>query len=187
MAKNWKNFYIDNAVHHITGTVQGWQPILLLPEILNIFYLDCNHLIIRWEIKLYAYVIMPEHFHLLAQCGQGINIMRFIQGVRRSVSGRARHLIEKPDSNFRKLCAGQGVNVEAFYQKTAGKSEFRFWKEKPRVIPLVKNRDIKQKLDYIHNNPVRRNLCKEPGNWVHSSFNCYYDNSIPGLPIYNNY
>ncbi len=183
MAKNWTNIYVDYAIHHITGTVHNWQPILLYQPILDIFYLEFNRLIIRWDIKLYAFIIMPEHFHLLAQNSTGDNVLKFLMGARRAVSGKARSLIEKNDKRLHDYYVKHEVNPESFYLKTAGKSEFRFWKEKPRVIPLTKPNHIKQKAEYIHNNPVRKGLCSSPENWEHSSYKCYYDQSLTGLPI----
>ena len=71
MAKNWKNYYTDNAIHHVTGTVHQWQPILTYPGILSIFYSDFGRLAIRWHVSILGYVVMPEHFHMLVQSEKG--------------------------------------------------------------------------------------------------------------------
>jgi len=38
----------------------------------------------------------------------------------------------------------------------------------------------KEKLDYMHTNPVERKLVRNPGEWVWSSF-WFYENGAPGL------
>ncbi|MCD6162234.1 MAG: hypothetical protein J7K40_07455 [candidate division Zixibacteria bacterium] len=183
MSRNWKNYYIDNAVHHVTGTVHGWQPVLIYPEILSIFFLDFNRMTIRWDVVIIGFVIMPEHFHMLLQSKHAEHIKKFIQGGRRSVSGRVRRLIEAKSCVFKSFCLKNDIEPSVFYSKTGGKSLFRFWKEKPRVLPLSKEIDIKNKLDYIHNNPVKRGLVKSPDEWEYSSFGFYADRRPVGLPI----
>lgn len=185
MGENWKNHYIDHAVHHVTGTVHGWQPVLLYPDILSIFEEEFNKMTKRWSVDITGFVIMPEHFHLLLQSNQGNNVMRFIQGGRRYISGRVRKLIEANNNSFRSFCFSNDIDLSAIYSKTSGKSAFRFWKEKPRVFPLSKEVDIKRKLDYIHNNPVRRGLVKSPGEWEYSSFG-YYADEQPVRLIFDN-
>ena len=126
-----------------------------------------------WEISLLGYVLMPEHFHLLARSGHGSNIGKFIQCLRRSISGRAKKIICENNPEFREFCLINNVNPVEFYSKTAGKSEFRFWKEKPGVFPLDRQKDILRILRYIHFNPIRRGLVENLDEWRHSSYRHY--------------
>jgi REP element-mobilizing transposase RayT len=170
MAKNWKNHYIDNAVHHITGTVHQWQPVLLFPPIADIVM---EELIIkenRWNAKIWGYIIMPEHFHLMVQSENGENIKRFLHGFRRYTSSRVKVIIDTYNMEFGEFCNINNVNTGLFYGKIKDKSVFRFWKEKPRVFPITREDEIQRKLDYIHNNAVRRGLVKSPDQWKYSSF-----------------
>ena len=181
MGENWKNHYIDNAVHHVTGTVHGWQPVLLCPNIIRIFEEEFNRMIKRWSVDIIGYVIMPEHFHMMIQSDQGNYIMRFIQSGRRYISGRVRKLIESKNNALNSYFSYKDIDLSAFYSKTAGKSNFRFWKEKPRVFPISKEEDVLKKLDYIHNNPVRRGLVQSPGDWGYSSYGFYEDGTFTKL------
>jgi putative transposase len=183
MNRNWKNYYINNAVHLVTGTVHCWQKVLLYPAILSIFFLDFNRMAIRWDVAIIGFAIMPEHFHMLLQSSYAENVKKFIHGGRRSVSGRVKRLLESTDKAFRAFCLKNEIEQSKFYSKTAGKSSFRFRKEKPRVFPILKEIDIKRKLDYIHNNPVRRGLVKSPEEWEWSSFGFYANGKLVGLPI----
>ena len=183
MTANWKNYYVDFAVHHVIGTVHGWQPILLCPDVLSIFMPEFGRMAIRWDVEIIGFVIMPEHFHMLARSKRAENIIRFIRGGRRSVSGKVRRSIEGSESTINTYCLNYDIDPTVFYTKTGGKSKFRFWKEKPRVFPISKEIDIIKKLDYIHNNPVRRGLVKSPEDWEYSSFGYYRDRKQVGLPI----
>jgi putative transposase len=187
MSANWKNYYKDCAVHHITGTVHGWQPVLLSPDILSIFTTEFNRKLVRWDVQLFGFVIMPEHFHMLVQSERAENILNYIRGGRRSISGKVRWLIEENNKAIAAFYPNHDVDISVFYLKTGGKSRFRFWKEKPRVFPISREEDVINKLDYIHNNPVRRGLVKSPEDWEHSSFRYYCNGSRVELPVYCGY
>jgi REP element-mobilizing transposase RayT len=117
---------------------------------------------------------MPEHFHILITAKSGTDVMQFLRGFRRSVSGKVRWLIEGGESGFEGILNKYGINPCSFYFKTAGKSEFRFWKETPRVFPMNFWPDIQEKLNYIHYNPVRRGLVAVPEDWPHSSVRSHF-------------
>ena len=173
MPRNWKNIYIDDAIHHITGTIHQWQRILLYPRITDIFYEQLIEMAENWDINLLGYVIMPEHFHLLARSDTRNNIEKFIRGLRRSISGKAKNIIEENNEEFQNYCLWNNIELYKFYTKTAGKSEFRFWKEKPRVFPIDREKDILRILKYMHHNPIRRGLVENLDQWKHSSYRHY--------------
>jgi REP element-mobilizing transposase RayT len=187
MAANWKNYYTDNAVHHITGTVYKWQPVLLCNDILSIFSYEFNRLLAKWDVELIGYVLMPEHFHMLAKSHLAENILNFIRGGRRSVSGKVRWSIENNNRKISAFYENLDIDPEIFYSGTGGKSKFRFWKEKPRIFPISKEIDLEKKLKYIHNNPVRRGLVKSPEEWEYSSYKSYRDREKIRLPLCNKY
>ena len=170
MGINWKNYYTDNAVHHITGTVHQWQPVLLFTSIIDIVMDELFKKAKRWNANIWGYVIMPEHFHLMIRSEKADNIMRFLHGFRRYTSSRIKDIIEINDLEFEGFCKINSIEISFYYENTAGKSSFRFWKTKPRVFPITKVDEISRKLDYIHNNPVRRGLVDSPNEWKYSSF-----------------
>jgi len=178
MGSHWKNCYVDSHVHHVTCTVHKWQKALLYPKLIDSLYNEFDYTIARWKISIIGYVIMPEHFHALIFCENGQNVLKAIHGIRRSVSGVARRIVESGDSEFNDFCRLNRVNMNLFFTGTCGKSAFRFWKEKPRVFPMNFEDAIKEKLDYIHNNPLRRGLVKSVEEWEYSSARAYiYGNS----------
>ena len=57
-----------------------------------------------------------------------------------------------------------------------GKSRLAVWKEQARAVPITSKGVLRTKIDYIHNNPVKRNLVGDPGQWLWSSWRNYYMN-----------
>ncbi|MFK7032405.1 hypothetical protein [Flavobacterium oreochromis] len=60
-----------------------------------------------------------------------------------------------------------------FFKKEAAKSSntsnYQFWRHDNKPIELWSNSVIQQKIDYIHNNPVKAGMVFRPEDYVYSS------------------
>lgn len=116
----------------------------------------------KLDSNLWAYVIMPEHVHLLIHPRRETYSMRpILAALKRPVSGRAkRHLLETNNADWlARLTVAKGR-----------KTVFRFW------LPgggydenLCSDRPVHEVIEYIHANPVRRGLVDSPIDWCWSS------------------
>ena len=81
-----------------------------------------------------------------------------------------------PDHVHIVVWSESGENVRKFLHRVIAQSSRRlrpgggFWKERPRVLPVYSRRVLDLKVDYVHANPVRRELVIGPEQWPHSSF-----------------
>jgi putative transposase len=97
----------------------------------------------RHQARIYAYVVMPEHVHLLMNEPPLILVAQFLKAVKQSTSRKLR---------------GQS---ERFWQVRYFDSNIRGESARSEVIR------------YIHRNPVKRGLVASPGDYRWSSFNHY--------------
>ncbi len=134
----WHNNYVDGYAHFCTFTVRAWKP-LLVGKAVDTLYDEWTKASARFSVSILAYVIMPEHVHVLLWSPLGRNITVFLQRTLGEMSKR--------------LCPGEGG----------------MWKERPRVFPVYSESVIKEKVEYIHRNPVRRGLVDDASAWPHSS------------------
>ena len=74
----WHNQYIDGYVHFCTLTITNWET-LLKDETINVLYNVWNESRNKLGVKVLAYVIMPNHFHILIYGKTGKSIMQFMQ------------------------------------------------------------------------------------------------------------
>lgn len=161
----WKNFYPDNHCFFITSTVNGRLRLLAEQEIVGIFIK--NLIIARklFRFRLFAYVIMPDHWHLLCYFENGSECLAFNRDFKRFSSIEMIKLLQ---SQSRVNC------LEIFRIYANGKAKFSLWKEQARVIPIFNIRKFKQKFDYIHLNPVRAGLVCESVDYKYSSASHYF-------------
>lgn len=169
----WKNHYPDNHVFFITSTVNGRVPLFKNPDIAKILV---DNLVIakrRYGFKLLGYVIMPEHWHFLQYFGRGDGCLSFIRDYKRFTSTKISGYLQYHESRL--LCK--------FRSSAKKKVKYSIWKEQARVLPLDDLDKIKEKLDYIHNNPVKRHLVNQPNDYLLSSASFYYNGYYEGPSI----
>ena len=114
----------------------------------------------RFQFHLWAYVIMPNHVHLLVfPLEEEYDMAKIETAVKLSVSRRAMNYLRKhnPDG-LRLLETGQRYTPHRFWQQGNGYDQNVDSRE--AVFEIVK---------YIHDNPVRVGLCDKPEEWYCSS------------------
>ena len=117
---------------------------------------------LRFCMRIYGYVVMPQHVHLLVSEPEIGNLAESMHYLKLSFSKRAKSLtgvqvsVQKRDANLgHQQVLGSG---EPFWQK-------RYYDRNVRSV-----RELGIKLRYLHRNPVKRGLVREPGDWKWSSF-----------------
>ncbi|MCX7409106.1 MAG: transposase [Planctomycetales bacterium] len=110
-------------------------------------------------IHVWAYVVMPEHVHLLVWPTEPeFKISKLLETVKSSVSKRARNHLLRTNP--------------AVIEATDG--EFHFWQPGPGYDRNLDNEaTIWAAIDYFHMNPVHRGLCVRPEDWPWSSAGIY--------------
>jgi len=145
--------------HFITCTVLHWIPVFTRPETVQIV-LDSLCYLQGEGLNIYAYVILENHLHFIAQSSQ------LDKDISRFKSYTASQLL----LYFKQHKVKTILDQLAFYKK-AHKSDrvYQFWQE--GVHPeLISNVDVLyQKIDYIHHNPVKRGYVDEAEHWRYSS------------------
>ncbi len=109
---------------------------------------------------LWAYVIMPEHAHVLLWPNKEIyDISEILKSIKQSVARRAVLWLRKNNpAGLRWMATGQTEKPYAFWQDGGGYD---------RNVRHAKA--LTQMIDYIHNNPVQRGLVSRPEDWPWSS------------------
>jgi putative transposase len=116
------------------------------------------------RVRLLAWVLMPEHVHLLLFPEAEPDLRRFTHALKRPVAEAVLRRWKELDAPILKRIAhGNG---------------YRFWQTGGGYDRNLFNPDaVREKIQYIHDNPVRRGLVPAPTDYVWSSATWY-----AGLP-----
>ncbi len=140
--------------HFVTFSCYHRLPHLATEQLRDVFLTSLEQTRRKYKFRVYGYVIMPEHVHLLISEPEVGVLATALQALKISVARRAVALL--PDLDF------------TLWQK-------RYYDHNVRTY-----KSFIEKLRYIHRNPVARGLVDKPENWKWSSFRHYAD-AEPGL------
>jgi putative transposase len=155
-----------NNTYFFTCTIIDWRP-LLEEEIYKRIILDSlRYLCDKGCIKIYSFVIMPNHVHL---------IWKLLK-----LNGK-----ELPSSSFLKFTSHKLLELVKIRNKEKlswltsqlSDSKYQIWIPKSREFNLYSSKLFEQKMDYIHNNPVQGKwlLADCPVDYYYSSAKFYED------------
>jgi putative transposase len=151
-----KRYQQSKQSHFVTFSCYHRLP-HLRDERLRDLFVECLERMRRnYRFRVYGYVVMPEHVHLLVSEPEGEVLAKAIQAVKISVARRAMSYRAKRDV--------------AFWQK-------RYYDHN------VRTHESFVELRYIHRNPVKRGLVEKPEDWKWSSFRHYATAEIGPVEI----
>ncbi len=159
-------FYNEFGMYFITSSIIELIPVFTTKDYFQILLDSFEFCQREKEVKFHAYVIMDNHFHAIIS---GENLSNKINSLKRHT---AKILIEQStrDNKFWLL------NLFREYKKKYKlKSKHQVWQEgvHPQIIESEKM--LLQKMEYIHNNPVKRGLVRFAEEWVYSSASNYME------------
>ncbi len=113
------------------------------------------------NISLLAYVIIPDHVHVLLLPKSGCPMRQVLAALKSSVSRHAReHLMD----------TGQREWLDRLTVRYPSRTILRFWQPGGGYDRNVwRERTVREVMDYMHANPVRRGLVESPAEWAWSS------------------
>lgn len=152
----------------ITITVIEWIDVFTRVEYKDFLVKCLQHCQKNKGLEIYAYVIMTNHLHLVV-----FDRTQPLAGVLRDfktyTSKELFKMIAQNPAESRKEWmlqlfknAGQENPLNVYHQ---------FWQNENYPVALFSNAIIQQKIDYIHQNPVRAGFVNEPYEYLYSSAN----------------
>ncbi|WP_339731349.1 transposase [uncultured Gimesia sp.] len=182
--KQIKHYHEPGDCHELTFSCFDRRPLLTNPAWKNMLCQSIDRALVRYEFHLIAFVIMPEHLHLLVYpTTHECKIDRLLAAIKRPFSYRIKELLKEQQNPLLK---------DLTIRSRPGKTAFRFWLEGPGFDRnFFSKKAVEAAVNYLHFNPVNRNLVTECREWKWSSARWYESNgeiidsdlpTIHGLP-----
>jgi putative transposase len=134
-------------IHLVTTNAWNRRPILTTPSIASLILETLLDQSDRDRFELHAWVLMPDHIHIVIQPGQ----RPLVEVVRR----------------FKSL-SWKRCHQQAGFEK-------RLWQDGFHDRGVRSERAFRAQIDYVHLNPVRANLVAHAEDWPWSSFSEHFD------------
>jgi len=163
-------FWDAYKAYFITMTVVGWIDVFTRKNHKLTIINSLQYCQKEKGLEIFGYCIMPSHIHLIARANGKDTLSDILRDFKKftskSIIGQ---IINEPESRrdwmleyFRK--AGEDLK---------GIKEFKFWQNGNHAEIISSNKFFDEKLDYIHNNPVKELIVEKPEDYFFSSARNY--------------
>lgn len=168
----------DVSMYFCTDVISGWQYVFTSPEFFQIIIESLSFCQREKGLNIHGYVVMPNHVHTILSAQQN-DLADILRDYKRFTSRRISETLESVKSQrLRKYFAAVA--------HMAGKgNSSKVWQTGSHPISIDSDDFLHQKLNYIHENPVRKGYVDRPEHWIYSSARNYYldDHSIIKIDI----
>ena len=149
MPEGLRRLHQSGQSHFLTFSCYHRAPLLERMQMQGAFLLALEQIRLRFSMRVYGYVVMPEHVHLLVSEPAEKMLSKAMQLLKTNVSTQARKHGER------------------------GAGESHFWQARYFDRNVRNDDGFVAQLRYIHRNPVKRSLCAKPEDWPWSSFRAW--------------
>ncbi len=161
----------QNSIHFITSTVVGWIDVFSREDYRKIIIESLSYCKEEKGLIVYAFVIMSNHLHLVVQAKDGCQLSNIIRDFKKFTSKK---IIKTILGNSQESRSEWMLRLFKYYAKfNSSNNTYQFWQQYNKPIELVSPKWIKQKIDYIHLNPVRNGLVDSIEDYKYSSAKQY--------------
>jgi putative transposase len=156
----------EGYCYFVTFTVVGWVDVFAKARYAEMLVASLNFCVRNKGLNIYAYVIMPNHVHMIASVEKG-RLSSVLRDLKSHTSKYILRAIEKYEREDRRSWM-----LEHFAKQGAKNPQNpgnQFWIQRNHSIEVYNNRIFDQKYMYILNNPVKARLVTKPWHYFWSS------------------
>ena len=171
-------YRIDNTagIHFVTFAVVGWVDVFMREDYRQILVDSLRYCQANKGLQIYSWCIMSNHVHLLIgadHCDTSDILRDFKKFTAKAI---LKAIKENPrESRWWML---------ALFKKKGNanirNSMYQFWQQSNCPKEVFSEHFTRQKLEYIHNNPVKAGLVRRAEDYVYSSAIDYYEGKNVG-------
>ena len=162
------------GLYFLTLTTEGWIDVFTRAIYRDILVDSLKYCMKEKGLVVYAYVIMSNHIHLIAQSESETQTLSDI--IRDFKSFTAKQI----NKQIQNVKTGESrrewlTYLFGYFARGSQRNRtFQFWQSDNHPIELWSPRVIEQKLAYIHWNPVNAKIVAEPSHYIYSSASNYF-------------
>ena len=163
----------DNPFYYLTSVTNNRLPVFRTDKLKAITVNALNEARKSAEISIFAYVIMPDHFHLITDSRRSPSeVSRYVNGITaRRVIGYLKE--NKYESSLKKL------------RQETKKREYKYslWDHHSNLFSINNEKTLMQKVNYIHQNPVRAGMVEKADDYLYSSARIWHRKRLENEPL----
>jgi REP element-mobilizing transposase RayT len=174
----WRPSFNPDHLYFVTTTAQNHRHLFKTDSVKRLLLDAFDWLRLTGRLKLYGFVIMPNHVHCLAQFEAASPLAAVVRDFKAHCANRLVRQL-RAERNTAALDALAAID------NGDGKQHFSVWDEGYNAKDVVSDAFLLQKLEYIHNNPCQPHwqLAEAPVDYAWSSARFYLTDEPGIIPV----
>ncbi len=164
-------FNNPDGIYFVTFSVVDWVDVFSRDVYREILTDSFNWCIKNKGLVIFAWVIMTNHTHLVVRRNGTYKLEEIFRDLKKFTSVRIIDEIRKSSVESRKKWMLKIFREKG--QENTQNHSYQFWQHGNHPIECDSASIIDQKIDYLHNNPVKAGFVEEPYHWKYSSAGDY--------------
>lgn len=159
----------QDGIYYLTFQIVRWIDLFTRPVYRDIVIDSLRFCQSNEGLAIYAYVIMSNHIHLLVQSEK----VPLSNTIREFKSFTARKLLDTIDMEAESR-RDWILNLFEFAAKQHKRNEkYQVWTHENHAELIYSEKFMEQKINYIHQNPVRAGIVSKAEDYIYSSASAY--------------
>ena len=163
----------QEAIYYLTLQIVDWVDVFTRKRYRDIVIESMQYCRQKKGLEIFAYVIMSNHIHLIVRASDG-NLSDILRDMKRHTSKTILSSIENKDE-FESRKEWMFNRFSCAAGKHQRNENYQLWTHENHAVVLHSPGFMKEKLDYIHENPVRAGIVEKPWDYIYSSAKNYVD------------
>jgi REP element-mobilizing transposase RayT len=158
---------VTKELYFMTDTVVDWVDIFTRPTYKHIIVESLQYCQAQKGLEIYAWVLTSNHLHTIVSSKEGIKIGDIWRDFKKYTSKKILATLEEDMRESRREWMLDRFEFRAKNDKRI--SKYKFWQDGNDGQQIFSIDYLEQKLNYIHNNPVKSEFVSCPENYLYSS------------------
>ena len=182
MSTKYKALDIDQA-YFITVTTVGWIDVFTRLSQKMVIIDSLKYCQAQKGLSIFAYCLMSNHLHLFCRADGTYTVSEIMRDFKKFTSKKIIETLQSESESrkewmleyFKKSC-----------EHLSREQDFKVWQDGYHAEEVFSNKWIREKINYIHQNPVKQKIVAEPQHYYFSSARNYaeLDNALDIFVIF---
>lgn len=167
-----ENYRVEkqDAVYFLTFTVTDWIDVFTRLNYRTVIAESLSYCRGNKGLRLYAWCLMTNHIHLVCSIEPPLRMTDFLRDYKKFTAKAIPEDIQNLPESRRDWMLYRFEFAGKFDKRI---EKYRFWQDKSHPVELTRNEMIVQRINYIHENPVRTGLVARAEDYLYSSARNY--------------
>ena len=158
---------LTRVLYFTTSTVIDWVDIFTRPCYRHVIVDSLSYCQSHKGLIIYAWVLMSNHLHMIVDTNDDTTVGDVLRDFKKFTNKKILKALEQDEHESRR-----GWLLDRFWFAGANDKRiknYRFWQEGNYIEEIYTMEFLMQKLNYIHQNPVKAEIVAKPEDYLYSS------------------